>query len=392
MSVIPPPALLGMLGGGQLGRFFVQAAQEMGYGVWVLDPDPESPAGRLAQRHLVCDYTDPAALAAMAQACAAISTEFENVPASTLDWLAQHRPVRPAALAVSVCQNRVSEKNTLARHGLPHAPFAVIASENDIEGVDAALFPAILKVARFGYDGKGQARVATPHEALAAFAGFGKETCVLEKQLALDTELSVVLCRSQEGQIQPFLPCENRHRNGILDVTFSPATAFGHLNETLAQQALAHAVELAHRLDYVGTLAVEFFVSQGRLYINEMAPRPHNSGHHTLEACDVSQYQQQVRALCGLPLAAPRQHSLAIMVNLLGELWFPEGVQGPQREPEWSPLYALPGFTLHLYGKSQPRPGRKMGHFTLTGEAPAPLLAHLTTARAHLGLAPLTLP
>lgn len=377
--MILPPATLGMLGGGQLGRFFVSAAHEMGYKVWVLDPDENSPAGLIANRHLRADYDDVAALDEMAANCAAITTEFENVPAATLERLARSVPVRPSAAAVAVCQDRIDEKTFLAAHGLPHGPFVVIRTAEDIRAANAGLFPAVLKVARLGYDGKGQARVADRDEALAAFAGFDHEPCVLERMLSLDFEMSVVLVRDAEGHTRCFPTVENRHRNGILDVSIAPARATACQRDDA--QGLAQRV--AEKLGYVGTLAVEFFVSRGTLMVNEMAPRPHNSGHHTVDACVTSQYDQQVRALAGLPLGEARQHSPAVMVNLLGDLWF----DGDRvAEPDWAVLHAVPGLRLHLYGKHAPRPGRKMGHFTVIGADGPTVLARAMAARAAIGI------
>lgn len=381
--MILPPATLGMLGGGQLGRFFVAAAHEMGFKVWVLDPDPHSPAGLIADRHLQAGYEDFAALDAMAEACAAVTTEFENVPAATLDYLAKFIPVRPGAQAVAVCQNRIVEKSFLRDNGLPHGPFAVIQSEADIAGADAGLYPAILKVARFGYDGKGQARVANAAEALHAFHQFKGEPCVLEQMLSLDYEVSVVLARDENGKVKCFPTVENQHSRGILDVSIAPARASACQRDT----AQEYAERIAERLGFIGTLAVEFFVSRGQLYVNEMAPRPHNSGHHTIDACAVSQYDQQVRALCGIPLGEPRQHSASVMVNLLGELWFEGGdPHGRYREPDWSVLHAVPGLRLHLYAKHHARHGRKMGHFTVVGDDAADVLAKAMAARAAIGI------
>jgi 5-(carboxyamino)imidazole ribonucleotide synthase len=381
--VILPPATLGMLGGGQLGRFFVSAAHEMGYKVWVLDPDPHSPAGLLADHHLVADYADYAALDEFAAGCAAVSTEFENVPAETLDYLAKFIPVRPSAQAVAVCQNRIAEKTFLRDNGLPHGPFAVIRSETDIESANAGLFPAVLKVARFGYDGKGQARVADRAEALHAFHQFKGEPCVLEKLLTLDYEVSVVLARDEEGRVAAFQPAENSHRQGILDVTIAPARASACQRDS-AQEI---AERIAEKLGYIGTLGVEFFVCRGEIFVNEIAPRPHNSGHHTIDACVASQYDQQVRALCGLPLGEARQHSVAVMVNLLGELWYEHGdPHGHYREPDWSCLHAFPNLRLHLYAKHHARSGRKMGHYTVVGEDPAQVLETALAARAAIGI------
>jgi len=360
--MILPPATLGLLGGGQLGRFFVSAAHELGYRVIVIDPDPDSPAGRIADEHLAAAYDDPAALDHLAASCAAVTLEFENVPARSLAWLERSLPVHPGAAAVSICQNRCAEKAFLKRHGFPVAPYAEIRSTEDLRGADAELFPGILKVARFGYDGKGQVVVADRAQAQEAFVRFGFEACVLEKKLALDRELSVVLARAATGELRCFTAAENRHRGGILDVSFVPHSRLGE-----AESAERLAVALAHSLDYVGVLAVEFFVVGDRLFINEMAPRPHNSGHYTLDACASSQFEQQVRALCGLPLGDARRHSAAVMVNLLGDLWRSDG-NGSGREPDWQKLLAVPNLKLHLYGKPEARPGRKMGHFTLLGQ------------------------
>lgn len=372
--MILPPSMLGMLGGGQLARFFVIAAHEMGYRVMVLDPDRNSPAGLLADVHLCAAYDDQSALDRMARECAAVTTEFENVPASTLDALAQSVPVHPAASAVAICQHRVSEKNFLRDNGFPHAPYVEINAEADIPAEGAGLYPGILKVARFGYDGKGQARVTTREEALAAFRQFKGEQCVLEQMLALDYEVSVVLARDVAGNVAAFPTVENLHRNGILDVSIAPARGSAEVREQA--QTLARGV--AEKLAYVGTLGVEFFVCNGCLYVNEMAPRPHNSGHYTIDACVTNQFEQQVRALCGLPLGDPRLHSPAVMVNLLGDVW-PDG-----QTPDWNVLFEQPNLKLHLYGKAEARPGRKMGHFTVIGDAAATVLEDAMSARDRI--------
>ncbi|MDX9996012.1 MAG: 5-(carboxyamino)imidazole ribonucleotide synthase [Rhodocyclaceae bacterium] len=363
--MILPPSTLGMLGGGQLGRFFVMAAHEMGYRVVVLDPDPHSPAGRIADEHIAAGYDDAEALERLAGQCAAITTEFENVPADTLAFLSKFATVRPNAEAVRTCQNRSAEKAFLRQHGFPHAPYADIRSEADLKNASAGLFPGILKVARFGYDGKGQARVASHAEALAAWASFRNEPCVLEQQMMLDYEVSVVLARDEAGQVQCFPTAENRHRKGILDVSLVPARTSG-CPAQLSKEAEKIAEGIAQKMDYIGTLAVEFFVVHGQLCVNEMAPRPHNSGHYTLDACVTSQFEQQVRALCGLPLGDARAHSAAAMVNLLGDIWYLDDPHHA-KEPDWAKLFAVPNLKLHLYGKHHPRPGRKMGHFTVIG-------------------------
>ncbi|MDI6748760.1 MAG: 5-(carboxyamino)imidazole ribonucleotide synthase [Rhodocyclaceae bacterium] len=381
MTAILPPATLGMLGGGQLGRFFVIAAHEMGYRVVVLDPDPASPAGKIADLHIAAAYDDADALERLAGQCAAVTTEFENVPADTLAYLAKFVTVRPSAEAVAICQNRSAEKAFLRRHGFPHAPYADITSEDDLRNANAGLFPGILKVSRFGYDGKGQARVDSREEAIAAWASFRHEPCVLEQQLKLDYEVSVVLARDEAGRVKCFPTVENRHRKGILDVSIAPARTSG----CLAGNAEEIAEGIAQKMDYVGTLGVEFFVVHGQLYVNEMAPRPHNSGHYTLDACVTNQFEQQLRALCGLPLADPHQHSAAVMVNLLGDIWYREDPHHA-KEPDWSQLLAIPNLKLHLYGKHHPRPGRKMGHFTVIGSDAAAVQKSALAARHAMGI------
>ena len=374
-NTILPPAMLGMLGGGQLGRFFVIAAHELGYKVTVLDPDKRSPAGKIADVHLCAAYDDQAALADMASTCAAITTEFENVPAATLETLAQSRIVRPSASAVAIAQHRIAEKTFFRDAGLPVGQFVVINSEADLPADDSAIYPAILKVARFGYDGKGQARVKSRSEALAAFDTFKHEACVLEQMLALDYEVSVVLARDAQGKIAAFPVAENSHLNGILDVSIVPARG----SDVIKAKAQALATQIAEKLDYVGVLGVEFFVSAGKLLVNEMAPRPHNSGHYTIDACVTNQFEQQVRALTGLPLGDARQHSQAVMVNILGDVW-------QNGEPAWQKAAAHPALKLHLYGKHEARPGRKMGHFTVLGEDRDKVVNQALIARAELGI------
>lgn len=374
-SVILPPAMLGMLGGGQLGRFFVIAAHEMGYRVTVLDPDKNSPAGRIADVHLCAAYDDQAALQQLGETCAAVTTEFENVPAATLDQLAQHCSVHPSASAVAIAQHRVAEKTFFRDSGLPVGDFAVINQESDLPDDNSALYPAILKVARFGYDGKGQARVKNRQEALEAFSRFKQETCVLEQMLPLDYEVSVVLARDAGGKVAAFPLAENSHLNGILDVTIAPARA----SEVIKAKAQALAIQIAEKLGYVGVLGVEFFVSDGKLLVNEMAPRPHNSGHYTIDACITNQFEQQVRALTGLPLGDSHLHSHAVMVNILGDVW-------KDAEPAWNKSLAHPNLKLHLYGKHEARPGRKMGHFTVLAKDTESALNQALIARAELGI------
>ncbi len=401
---VPPGAMLGVLGGGQLGRMWAHAAQSMGYQTAVLDPDAHSPAGMVSHLHVCADYLDAQALAQMAQRCAAITTEFENVPAQALAQLALTRPVSPAAHAVSVAQDRAEEKAHFTRCGVPVAPHAVLASPADVTAVDGALLPGILKTARLGYDGKGQARVANRTELMAAWQAMqapgqsGPTVCVLEKMLPLASECSVVLARGHDGQMVNLPVQANVHRNGILAVT---EVGEGALDPALAQQALAAAREVAQGLDYVGVLCVEFFVLQAdtpggaaRLVVNEIAPRPHNSGHHSIDSCDLSQFDLQVRCMAQLPLVQPRAHSAAVMLNLLGDLWWPAADTGgaapataPAQTPDWAAVLALPGVHLHLYGKTQARLGRKMGHLTCTAATLAQARALARQAAQCLGMA-----
>ena len=383
MSVILPGATLGVLGGGQLGRMFVHAAQSMGYFTAVLDPDADSPAGRVSHHHIHTDYTDVDGLARLAGLADAVTTEFENVPAPSLEHLASARPVAPGADAVAIAQDRIREKSHFVRCSVECAPFAVIETAEQLAAVPAALLPGILKTARLGYDGKGQRRVATRAELEAAWNDAGGVPCVLEQLLPLDFECSVIIARGEDGQMVNFPVQRNLHRDGILAVT---EVHPHNMPESTARRAVAAARSIAEGLAYVGVLCVEFFVlGDGRLVVNEMAPRPHNSGHWTMDASDVSQFELQVRTLAGLPLNPPRQHSVAIMLNLLGDLWFVDG-EAPQ-EPRWADVLALPGTHLHLYGKTEARRGRKMGHLNITGDGIEAVRSTADFAAALLGLA-----
>ncbi len=355
-------ATLGVLGGGQLGRMFVHAAQSLGYRTVVLDPDPESPAGLVAHEHVQADYLDEAALARVATTCDAVTTEFENVPADALRRLARQRFVAPAGDCVAICQDRADEKAHFLRSGVACAPHAVIRCEADLAAVPDTLLPGILKTIRMGYDGKGQARVRTAQELAEAFQSMKGVPCVLEQMLPLQLELSCIVVRGDDGQIVHFPVQQNLHRDGILAVTQVPAPA---VPAAVQQRAVEAASRIAAEMGYVGVLCVEFFLLQdGSLVVNEMAPRPHNSGHYTMDACDVSQFEMQVRAMAGLPLRQPRLHSSVVMLNLLGDLWF--DAAGTERTPPWGEVLALPGTHLHLYGKQSARPGRKMGHLNIT--------------------------
>ncbi len=373
---INPSAMLGMLGGGQLGRFFVIAAHEMGYQVTVLDPDKNSPAGKIADVHICANYDDENALKQMAETCQAVTTEFENVPAATLEKLALTTTVRPSASCVAIAQNRVLEKNFIKDAGLPVAPFAIINSAKYLPEDTSPLYPAILKVARFGYDGKGQAHVKNYAEAQKAFVDFKQEVCVLEQMLPLDLEVSVVLARDTQGNIATFPTAENSHLNGILDISIVPARA----SVVLKANAQALAKKLAEKLDYVGVLGVEFFVVGKELLVNEIAPRPHNSGHYTIDACITNQFEQQVRVMTGLPLGNPDLHSDAVMVNILGDSWV------NNIEPAWNKALAHANLKLHLYGKHEPRAARKMGHFTVIGNDTKAVLNTALIARSQLNI------
>ena len=388
--LILPGATLGVMGGGQLGRMFVHAAQRLGYFTAVLDPDADSPAGRVSHHHIQTGYSDAAGLAQLAALCAAVTTEFENVPASALQTLAATLPVAPGAAAVAIAQDRIEEKSHFTASagvaGVTCAPHAVITTQAQLDAVALELLPGILKTARMGYDGKGQVRVKNAAELAAAWANLAQVPCVLEKLLPLKAECSVIVARGWNGAIVGFAPQRNVHVDGILAVT----EAFdGAMAPALAERAQAAAQAIAMHINYIGVLCVEFFViddgsADGALVVNEMAPRPHNSGHYTIDACDTSQFDLQVHAMAGLPLPAPRQHSPAIMLNLLGDVWF--DAAGNARTPDWAAVLALPGAHLHLYGKSDARPGRKMGHLTITGFDVASVKATARQAAQILGL------
>ncbi len=363
--MIPPGQTLGLLGGGQLGRMFTLRAREMGYEVVVLEPDPLSPAGAVATRHIQAPYDDRTALEDLARSAAAVTTEFENVPAVALEYLSAHTLCRPSAAAVAICQDRITEKTFLRSTGLATADFDAVESLADLPRAwDRIGAPALLKTSRLGYDGKGQAVVQNYEEAEAAFGRFRHVPCVLERRLALESEVSVVLARAEDGSVVPFPVGENVHVGGILHTTVVPAA----VAPGLADAAVTTAIAVANRLDYVGVLGVEMFVAEGgRIFLNELAPRPHNSGHYTMDACGVDQFEQQVRCLADLPLGEPRLLSPVCMVNLLGDRW-------AAGEPDWAAALAIPGVRLHLYGKKEARPGRKMGHLNCLAQSPAEAL------------------
>lgn len=358
--MILPGATLGMLGGGQLGRMFTVAAQRMGYRVVVLDPDPNSPTGALAEVHLQTDYRDETALASLAEQCDAVTLEFENVPAETLSFLTSHTVVHPSAAALDVTRNRNREKAFIEKTGLKPAPYQPVRVATDLDVLpEGFTFPAILKSAEFGYDGKGQCAVDDLDAAREAFADAGGVECVLESRVALKREVSAVVGRNSKGEAQCFPIPENEHRNGILHRSLVPARC----SEAFAEKAQQAAISLAEALDYVGVMAVEFFETQsGELLVNEIAPRTHNSGHFTLDACVCSQFEQQVRMLCDLPHGDTRLLTPVAMVNLLGDVWH------EKEQPVWEEILTDPSVQLHLYGKHEARAGRKMGHFCVTSK------------------------
>ncbi len=371
--MILPGGMLGVLGGGQLGLMFSLAARRMGYRTLVVDPDPDAPAFAVCDRRIVGPYSDPDVLSEVAHACQAVTTEFENVPAASLAFLEKSHVVRPSSRSVATCQDRILEKTFLRDQGFETAPFAVLL-DGRLPSPDqlSPLLPGILKSSREGYDGKGQWGIRS-HEELSRFLKGRTGSYVLEKKLDLVGEFSVVLARGADGETALYPVAENLHASGILHVSAVPAGIPGPLSDRMS--AVARSIALS--LDYKGVLSVEFFLAEGdRLYVNELAPRPHNSGHYTIDACVASQFDQQVRVLAGLPLASTRLLSPCAMGNLLGSLW------QDHLPPPLGNLLEHPSAKLYLYGKKNPRPGRKMGHFTVIAEsaAEASLKAHTLLA------------
>ncbi|WP_313031964.1 5-(carboxyamino)imidazole ribonucleotide synthase [Massilia alkalitolerans] len=382
-----PSAWLGVMGGGQLGRMFAHAAQAMGYKVAVLEPAADCPAGQVAERLINAGYADANGLAELAQTCVAVTTEFENVPADSMAWLGERAFVAPAASCVSIAQDRIAEKRFFVEcapaSGVMPAPHKTIASHADIDAIDDDLLPGILKTVRMGYDGKGQVRVRTRDDVRAAFEAMKGVTCLLEKMLPLAYEVSVLTARGHDGASVVYPIAENVHRDGILFTTTVPGP---NVSDACAKQAQDAARAIVAQLGYVGVLCIEFFVlADGTLVVNEMAPRPHNSGHYTIDACVTSQFAQQVRAMARLPLGDVRQHSPAVMLNILGDVWF-EGDSTTPREPAWDRVLALPGANLHLYGKDDPRRARKMGHVTFVAPTLEQAQDSLRQACAILGI------
>lgn len=371
---ILPPALLGILGGGQLGLYFTLAAKRRGYRVCVLDPDVNSPAGQIADQHLCAAFDDEVALSTLANTCAAISTEFENIDVDSMRYLEQYTRVSPSADCVAIAQNRAEEKKWMRRAGLKTAPYLELNTLVDCNlAINAAnfTFPALLKTTRMGYDGKGQIIVNSLAELRSAYLSLGEVACILEERLALKQEISVVLARSDCGDIQCFPVTENQHVNGILKYSIAPARTSIQLTE----KALEMAKTLAQQLNYIGVLTLELFVlDNGDLVVNEIAPRPHNSGHYSIDACLHSQFDQQVLTLCGFKPKSTTQHHPAVMFNLLGDLW----CINSQRPPSF--VDVLNDAQLYLYGKKSAKKGRKMGHITLLSKPEEDIEATLIRA------------
>jgi 5-(carboxyamino)imidazole ribonucleotide synthase len=374
---ILPGAIVGVLGTGQLGRMFAIAARRMGYRVHAFSPDRDTPTGQVADLEVTAAYDDLDALRAFARGVQAVTFEFENVPAASVAAISEIVPVRPSGLVLHTAQHRAREKTFLAGAGLPVTPFALIDSAEDLTAALARLgAPAVLKTASFGYDGKGQVKLRTADraEAEAAWTSLGRVPCVLEAFIAFEREVSVIAARGVAGDVAVYDLFDNSHRHHILDVTVAPAD----VPPAVQAEARRIAAATLEALDVVGLLCVEMFLTpDGRLLINEVAPRPHNSGHLTFDACVTSQFEQQLRAVCGLPLGSTQLLRPAAMANLLGDEW-------ANGEPRWADALRLPNVKLHLYGKSDPRPGRKMGHLTALADTREEAVRTVLAARAAL--------
>jgi 5-(carboxyamino)imidazole ribonucleotide synthase len=373
--MIFPDATLGMIGGGQLGRMFTIAARSMGYRVIILDPDPHSPAGNIADQHIQADFHDHAALDMLGDSCVAITCEFENLPVESLNRLQRHCPVHPSPEVLAMAQNRLQEKTFLDEHEFPTVAFYPIQTLDDLEEAMSGLgSPGILKLAAPRYPGHGRHAVNNLEEAVEAFREMGESPCILEERLYVEKRLSVILARSIDGEIAVYPVVENRYRKGILDLSLAPAD----ISTAAADSAIELACDLADELEYCGVLSTEFFLTaDGELLINTITPRPHNSGHYTVDACITSQFEQQVRMMCGLPPGDTQLLSSVVMTNLLGDLW-------SRGDPDWEPVFEEPQAKLHLYGKLEARPGRKMGHINCLAEDTDSALEIAESIRGHL--------
>jgi 5-(carboxyamino)imidazole ribonucleotide synthase len=374
-KTVPPGGTVGILGGGQLGRMLAIAARRMGYRVHAFEPQPDCPAGQICDLEVNAPWEDSAALEKFASGVDVVSFEFENIPLAVAEGVARMRPVRPRGEVLHICQHREREKNFLRANGFPCAPFRVVDSAESLAAALAEIgTPSVLKTAEFGYDGKGQLKIAESGDPAALWAQFGGQRAVLEKWIPFEAELSVVCARGLDGAVVAFPPSENIHKNHILDLSIVPA----RFAPSVLTEAVQLAGDIARALDVAGLIGVEFFLGRdGKLLVNELAPRPHNSGHFTFDACVTSQFEQQLRAVCGLPLGSPEALSPVVMWNLLGDLW-------KNGEPDWQVVLREPSAKLHLYGKSEARPGRKMGHVCVLAETTAAALASIEKMRAAL--------
>jgi 5-(carboxyamino)imidazole ribonucleotide synthase len=372
---ILPGSTVGVLGTGQLGRMFAIAARRMGYRVHAYSPDRDTPTGQIADVEIAAGFDDLDALRAFASRVDVVTFEFENVPSSSVEAVAERVPVRPSGSVLHITQHRAREKTFLAKAGLPVTPFALVESEADLTAaVSAVGVPAVLKTASFGYDGRGQSKLATAEDARRAWGEIGRQPAVLEAFVDFEREVSVVAARSLAGDFVHYGVIENTHARHILDVSVAPATVAPEIE----REAIRVARATLEALDVVGVLCVEMFLTRdGRLLVNELAPRPHNSGHLTFDAAITSQFEQQLRAVCGLPLGSTALVRPAAMANLLGDLW-------ADGEPNWAAACRFPDVKLHLYGKTAPRPGRKMGHLTAMADTPVNAARTARAARAAL--------
>ena len=376
-KMILPPAWIGILGGGQLGMMLATVAKQFGYNVAILEADLNCPAARLADRHIATSYTDPDGLRQLAELCAVVTTEFENVPATSIEQIAQITAVYPTAKAIKIAQNRIAEKNFFQQVGLKTAQFAAINSLDDCNSVPEELFPAILKTTTLGYDGKGQVTVSNQAELQSAYSTLGAVECILEQKVQLAKEVSIIVARNCQG-VSSFPLIENQHRNGILDISYIPA----NVTQDIQQQASVAAINLVNQLEYVGLLTIEFFITQdNQLLVNEIAPRPHNSGHITLESTITSQYEQQLRAICGLSLGSTALKQAGAMLNLLGDVWL-----DPEINPNQILLDSFPDAKFHCYGKNVAKLGRKMGHISLTDFDQSQLVTRIQELKFKLNL------
>lgn len=373
-TVIPPGSTIGLLGGGQLGRMFGIAARRMGYRVHTFEPSPDSPAGQISDQEFNGPYTDRELLKEFVESVDVVTFEFENIPAEVVDRISQSKPVHPRAEVLHICQNREREKDFLRKHQYPHVPYTIISNQKELDvALETIGTPSVLKTADFGYDGKGQRKITQGDR--FDFSRFGAERAILEKWISFDRELSIVCARNADGEVCAFPASENVHTSHILDYSIVPA----RIKPEIQHRAVSIAENIAADLNVIGLIAVEFFLTRdNHLLVNELAPRPHNSGHFTFDACLTSQFEQQLRAVCGLPFGSPALLRPAVMVNLLGDLW------SGGRQPDWRPILSHPCAKFHLYGKLEGRSGRKMGHFCVLRETIEQALAEALEIKQEL--------